>query len=590
MPEATHLLPHAERLTRRIEGLEAPLIEVWGWPGSGADAVLQTLQASLGARGLALAELADDAAARAALAAAVGSRFLVVAGDPGERLAQLGAWLRPGQQLAFASHRRRSVAAQAVALIPPAEVLLTVAEVARLWYLMSGQQPRDGAAETLWRATDGWLRPLRLALEATGGAGLDGATAEQLVEMTPVRWFVRHEVLEPLPVAARAALLEAPVRRPPAMLEPRAPMVPSASSVPGKISTVGGAELAWAAADDLGLWLEEEEEDRLPALLTAYLDRERRRARHRARAAAGESGRGGQEAADSGSTRAARGAPHVHAGDGTEGVQADGTGSAAVHRQRGRPRYRVRLFGDAVVHQEGEEGGREVGWKLRRSFLVLAFLASSPDLQAGREDLEEAVWPADGERTIDRNFHPTLSHLRRALELGGRGSMPPPLLYRGGAYRLNPEVEWDIDLQEFNRRRAEGRQLLASRGGERAAAESWRGAWQLYRGPFLHGHYEAWVMARREEYQRHYIELLRELGDVAMRLEQGPSALDAYRAVLLEDPLQERTHVLVMRLYAGMGRRDLVRRQYERLCTLLLDELGVEPLPETVQEYHRLMS
>jgi DNA-binding SARP family transcriptional activator len=45
-----------------------------------------------------------------------------------------------------------------------------------------------------------------------------------------------------------------------------------------------------------------------------------------------------------------------------------------------------------------------------------------------------------------------------------------------------------------------------------------------------------------------------------------------------------------MRLYAAQGRRDLVRRQYERLCTLLLDELGVEPLPETVQEYHRLMS
>jgi DNA-binding SARP family transcriptional activator len=45
-----------------------------------------------------------------------------------------------------------------------------------------------------------------------------------------------------------------------------------------------------------------------------------------------------------------------------------------------------------------------------------------------------------------------------------------------------------------------------------------------------------------------------------------------------------------MRLYAGLGRRDLVRRQYERLCGLLLDELGVEPLPETEQEYHRLMS
>jgi DNA-binding SARP family transcriptional activator len=239
---------------------------------------------------------------------------------------------------------------------------------------------------------------------------------------------------------------------------------------------------------------------------------------------------------------------------------------------------------------DGDGGGdREVGWKLRRSFQVLAFLASSPGLQAGREDLEEAVWPADGERTIDRNFHPTLSHLRRALDLDRQGSASPPLLFRGGVYRLNPDIDWHIDLQEFSHRIAEGREL-AARGEEDAAADTWQRAWKLYRGSFLQGSYQAWVTARREEYQDLYVELLRELGDLSLRLDRGESALDAYRAVLLEDPLQERTHLAVMRLYAGQGRRDLVRRQYERLCGLLLDELGVEPLPETEQEYHRLMS
>jgi DNA-binding SARP family transcriptional activator len=242
-----------------------------------------------------------------------------------------------------------------------------------------------------------------------------------------------------------------------------------------------------------------------------------------------------------------------------------------------------------MVRQLTADGEREVGWKLRRSFQVLAFLASSPDLQAGREDLEEAVWPSDGERTIDRNFHPTLSHLRRALERQRQDSAPPPLLFRAGIYRLNPEIEWHIDLQDFNRLVVEGRQLVA-RGEEGTAADTWQRAWRLYRGPFLQGYYQAWVTARREECQQAYVELLRDLGDLSVRIERAEEALDAYRAVLLEDPLQERTHLAVMRLYAAEGRRDLVRRQYERLCTLLLDELGVEPLPETVQEYHRLMS
>ena len=45
-----------------------------------------------------------------------------------------------------------------------------------------------------------------------------------------------------------------------------------------------------------------------------------------------------------------------------------------------------------------------------------------------------------------------------------------------------------------------------------------------------------------------------------------------------------------MRLYSREGRRDLVRRQYDRLASLLLDELGVEPLPDTTREYHQLMA
>jgi len=786
MKEAAHLLPQEERLVRRIEALELPLVELWGWPGSGTSALLQALLARHDAVGLPLADLAPGEGARAALAAPPTARWVVVAGDPGERLADLASWLRPGQQVVFASRRRHPQGPLAVALLPPQELLLTPDEVARLWHLICGKPARAATVQALWQASDGWFRPLRLALEATGGTGLEDTSAEQLLEIPPVRLFLRHEVLDAVPPPERDLLLAAPCER---------PIGDGAGGDDGELVASGDALVAaWRVVEDLGLWVEGGDRDRLPALLAACLERERRRRRplrpeprpSRAAAAngatlleAGEDGAtvaaGGAVAAQQGEPRQARSAatskecrdkqgvprqarsaatgdrrsrgrlatggaaadrrqaeprptgdrrsrgrlvaggaaagqqgelsgkggmavaapgdsqrsPAIardrpeFVGDGarsglrrprqagsaaaaddnrSRGRQAPGgavdapvaagavaaAGAAAAagaspagragrhdgmvppgrgpgstaeqpappdaspaapavsalpaqaaatteaapatpHPDAARPTYRVRLFGGPMVRQLAAEGEREVGWKLRRSFQVLAFLASSPDLEAGREDLEEAVWPSDGERTIDRNFHPTLSHLRRALEREERGSVPPPLLYRGGIYRLNPEITWDIDLQEFNRRAAEGREL-AARGEERAAADTWLRAWKLYRGPFLQGYYQAWVTARREECQQAYVELLRDLGDLSVRLDRAESALDAYRSVLLEDPLQERTHMAVMRLYAGQGRRDLVRRQYERLCTLLLDELGVEPLPETVQEYHRLMS
>jgi DNA-binding SARP family transcriptional activator len=646
--DATHLVPQAERLLRRIEGLEVPLVELWGWPGSGSSAVLQALLARQDVAGLALADLALEEPARAALASAA-ARRLVVAGDPAEYLDALASWLRPGQQLVFATRRRRLAGPLAVALLPPQELLLTVPEVARLWYLVCGKQPGAGTAEALWRASDGWFQPLRLALEATGGAGLEAATAEQLLELPPVRLFLRHEVLDALPATERERLLAAPRERPAAGEEVRG--VPGASGALGTAGAEGGEAsddaglAAWRLVDELGLWVEGGDRDQLPALLFACLDRERRRRRPRAEksgalhsaggaapagagdaagaghgagtadaarpeAAGGDSGDGGdgdggggQGASLSGrsggtariGSGAARSGPGAaRSGPGGDGSAAGaagavGVGRATVAEAAVRQAYRVRLFGGPTVRQLAADGEREVGWKLRRSFQVLAFLASSPDLQAGREELEEAVWPSDGERTIDRNFHPTLSHLRRALERQRGGSVPPPLLFRAGIYRLNPEIDWHIDLQDFNRLVVSGRELIA-RGEDGAAADSWQSAWKLYRGPFLQGYYQAWVTARREACQQAYVELLRDLGDLSMRLERSEDALDSYRAVLLEDPLQERTHLAVMRLYAAQGRRDLVRRQYERLCTLLLDELGVEPLPETVQEYHRLMS
>ena len=106
--EASHLLPQAERLLRRIEGLEPPLIELWGWPGSGSSAVVKALLARPLVTGLALADLATEDAMRQALEAAAAARWLVVQADPGERLGELARWLRPGQQLVFASRRRRT--------------------------------------------------------------------------------------------------------------------------------------------------------------------------------------------------------------------------------------------------------------------------------------------------------------------------------------------------------------------------------------------------------------------------------------------------------------------------------------------------
>ncbi|HUF78314.1 MAG TPA: BTAD domain-containing putative transcriptional regulator, partial [Thermoanaerobaculia bacterium] len=249
-------------------------------------------------------------------------------------------------------------------------------------------------------------------------------------------------------------------------------------------------------------------------------------------------------------------------------------------------RIRLHLLGRPEAWLRESDGSwRRLHWPLRRALEVLAYLASSPERRAAKEELVAELWSAASEAVVKRNFHPTLSHLRRGLRDAGEA---PPLQLAEGVYALNPEIGWWIDVEELERLSAEGRSLADQSRDEEAAA-AWEAAWRLYRGPFLAGSSEPWAAARREEHQRPYLAALRELGSAYERLGRPTEAVDAYRALLVEDPLHEQVHLALMRLY-GRGRRDLVRRQYERLSARLREELSSEPLPETTAEYHRLMT
>jgi DNA-binding SARP family transcriptional activator len=59
--------------------------------------------------------------------------------------------------------------------------------------------------------------------------------------------------------------------------------------------------------------------------------------------------------------------------------------------------------------------------------------------------------------------------------------------------------------------------------------------------------------------------------------------------ILNRDPYREDAHRQLMDAYARTGNRDAIRQQYDKLKTLLSDELGVDPLPETEATYRRLM-
>lgn len=274
----------------------------------------------------------------------------------------------------------------------------------------------------------------------------------------------------------------------------------------------------------------------------------------------------------------------------------------------GRRGFRLVLLGGGRAERfEADGGSCELSWPLKRAFKALAFLATQPGMAAERTSLERALWPREevdtgdglvgwqgGSTTgqeVERNFHPTLSHLRRGLleGLGSAEEWPLPLLHVGGVYRLNPVLDWVVDAAELERLLDEGRAALDLERVELAVTLLER-ACRLYSAPFLAGYDEPWIVDRRERYQRAHLDLLSTLGETYLHLGRLGEAMDSLRTVLIADPLQERVHRALMHVYGRQGRRDLVRRQFDRLTEMLTRELSVEPQQETTELYHRLMA
>lgn len=107
----------------------------------------------------------------------------------------------------------------------------------------------------------------------------------------------------------------------------------------------------------------------------------------------------------------------------------------------------------------------------------------------------------------------------------------------------------------------------------------------LYRGDFLDGFYDEWIITERYRLQSQFLDALTRL----MRLQETAGdykpALETAVRLLDNDPLREEAYRVVMRAYALMGQRNAALKQYTRCRQIIAKELGTEPMPQTQQLY-----
>lgn len=214
---------------------------------------------------------------------------------------------------------------------------------------------------------------------------------------------------------------------------------------------------------------------------------------------------------------------------------------------------------------------------------LLAYLLTYRQQPHTRDLLAGTFWPDVADKVARRRLSQTLWQIgrfwRNLPAVQADPAAPPLLLTSADTLRLNPTLPLWLDVEEFSRQHTLCQQYPPESGESLQAAAR---CLELYRGEFLAGYYDDWVMLEREGLRAKLLQVLeRQLQGYKGRGEYE-RALACARRLVAEDPWREESHREVMRLCHLLGRDDEALRQYGSCCQVLASELDTPPSPATV--------
>jgi LuxR family maltose regulon positive regulatory protein len=247
----------------------------------------------------------------------------------------------------------------------------------------------------------------------------------------------------------------------------------------------------------------------------------------------------------------------------------------------------IKVLGHPDIFRDPEKPFAPDAWTTRRARDIFCYIATSKQRRVAKDVLIDTFWPDEDLAAIEKNFHPTISHIRKALN--SRQSLKQNfIVFREGAYLLNPELSYSIDTEEFERLIADAEAAKRKRDNE-TFRRSLEAAYAVYRGEFMSGIYDEWAEERRAFYAEQFNRVVSGLAKLDFAERHWAGALKYAQEILKLDPYREDMHRLIMKALAAQSKPVAVKKQFEELKTLLSGELGIEPAPETRKLYQELM-
>jgi DNA-binding SARP family transcriptional activator len=220
----------------------------------------------------------------------------------------------------------------------------------------------------------------------------------------------------------------------------------------------------------------------------------------------------------------------------------------------------------------------------RRVEELLAFLVVHQQRQHSREMLIDLLWsdrsPSNGRASLSTE----LWRLRKVLK--GLSIPTDGFLSTSRDWiSFNPTHPTTFDVADFERhlKHAEGEIDPDRRKDELLVSV------EMYSGVFCEGLYSDWCLIERERLERKYLWALGQLTAEMIKQESYQEATRFGEKIVRRDPLREEAHRALMLCYWKTGNSAQSLRQFQTCARLLQLELGIMPLPETINLYRTIV-
>ncbi len=242
----------------------------------------------------------------------------------------------------------------------------------------------------------------------------------------------------------------------------------------------------------------------------------------------------------------------------------------------------LRTFGGFHIRRSGKYCPNELGPLCRR---LLVFLIVNNGVPQRREKLVDLFYDSRDQKNALNALSSNISRLRAWLRQQQSRSSDKSLQLIANKNEILAEVQelsfldsyrFEQGILQFDQSEGEGDLLML----EKALAE--------YRGPFMDGDDDQWILYERERFHCLFVRGQTEMMNALARAEHFEEALDCGRRILGVDPLREYVNRQVMLLFAANGQRADALRQFRRCRKILRDECDIEPMAETAELAERL--